>query len=129
MIRIMSTRRRAAIGVMIVGFALTGASGCMAWPDQRLSQCSQLSKTLQAENSELRDSDYKLRAANSELARQTSEARERLSEQNRRIQALERSVLAYQRDRDQMEQAFADIRRQVTEETQTALLPEASSLP
>jgi hypothetical protein len=89
------------------------AGGCGNLPRQQLAQCQNRSQLLQAEASRLRDDATQLRSKNRELAQRAVEDARRLrglEEANRR---LEKSVIAYQDERDQVQNAFNELKREL----------------
>lgn len=98
--------------------ALLGAlaalwAGCQALPSQRLRECHQRCQVVQAELAQHKDETLRLRTRNQELAQRAvdDERRVRVAEDARA--KLEASLLAYQRERDQMREAFDGLQRQI----------------
>jgi hypothetical protein len=88
-------------------------AGCGNLPRERLADCQNRSQLLQAEASRLKDDSTQLRGKNRELAQRAVEDARRLrglEEANRR---LEKSVVAYQDERDAVQSAFDDLKREL----------------
>jgi hypothetical protein len=88
-------------------------AGCGNLPREQLAACQNRSQLLQAEASRLKDDSTQLRGKNRELAQRAVEDARRLrglEEANRR---LEKSVVAYQDERDSVQRAFDDLKREL----------------
>lgn len=92
--------------------ALAG-SGCGNLPREQLAQCHNRSQLLQAEASRLKDDSTQLRAKNRELAQRAVEDARRLRSMEEANRRLEKSVVAYQDERDQVQRAFDDLKREL----------------
>ena len=87
--------------------------GCAVVPKSRLDECHNRSRTLQAENSRLKDTLVSLQARNQDLDERAGDDARRLQALYEATERLERSVLAYQDERDQLARAFERLKHQL----------------
>jgi outer membrane protein OmpA-like peptidoglycan-associated protein len=88
-------------------------TGCSFVPKSKLDECHNVSVTLRAENTRLKDVALDLRAQNQDLTQRAVDDSRKLAAQEEAVTRLEKSVTAYQAERDKLAAAFETIKRQV----------------
>ena len=88
-------------------------AGCGFVPRKKLDECHQVSVTLRAENTRLKDATLALRAENQDLTQRAMDDSRKITAQEQAVERLEKSVMAYQAERDKLAAAFETIKRQV----------------
>jgi chemotaxis protein MotB len=100
----------------VVGCALAG-SGCAVVPKSQLDECHQVSQTLQADNSRLKDTILSLRSKNEDLTQREVDDAKRLEVQDREIQRLTADIGSFQEEREQLAAAYQQLKRQIESAT------------
>lgn len=118
-----AARFRAWLPALLLAAAVPG--GCGFVPRKKLDECHNLTVTLRAENTRLKDVALDLRSQNQDLTQRAVDDAHKIASQDEAIQRLEKSVLAYQSDRDKLAAAFETMKRQVR--LSSAPQPSASS--
>jgi chemotaxis protein MotB len=103
---------RRSVGKVILWLAGLSA-GCALVPKSQLDECHKLSRSLQAETSQLKDASLNLRAHNQDLAQRAVADGQRIEELEQVNRRLERSIAAYQEEREQMAASLERIKRQI----------------
>jgi len=78
-------------------------------------------QTLRAENAQIKDQMLSQRSLNRDYSERAVDDARRLAQQEEAIERLERSVLAYQRERDDLETAFRELRDSLPDAVRSAL--------
>lgn len=100
------------------------ASGCSPFGTrQRLDESRRMIQTLRAENSQIKDRMLSYQDQNRDYSERAVDDARRLTRQEEAIERLERSVLAYQRERDDLETAFRELRDNLPNAVRAALAP------
>lgn len=102
--------------VLALGCALPLA-GCSMVPRAQLEKCHALSRTLQADNSQLKNQYASLKSEHDDLAQRADDDARRLKAKEEENQRLLASVEAYQADRDKLATEFNRVKRLVQSST------------
>jgi len=92
-------------------------AGCSVVPRSQLDECRKLSRTLQADNSRLKDTIVSLKTENEDLAQRADDDVRRLKSQDQTIQKLMASLHAYQDDREQLARGVERLKTQIRSAT------------
>jgi outer membrane protein OmpA-like peptidoglycan-associated protein len=87
--------------------------GCALVPKEQLEECRKLSQSLQTQTAQLKDESLRLRAHNQDLSNRALVDARRIQTLEEANERLERSVVAYQEERDRLQAAFEQIKRQI----------------
>ena len=117
-------RLRRMTWVLVLGCSVL-LTGCLV-PKSSLDECHKLSQTLQARNSQLKDSVVSLRSQNQDLVERAGDDSRQIQVQAEAIERLERSVMAYQKERELLARSFDELKRQVRD-PMSARLPDPIS--
>ncbi len=110
--------------VLVLGCSVL-LTGCVV-PKSSLDECHKLSQTLQARNSQLKDSVVSLRSQNQDLVERAGDDARQIQIQAEAIERLERSVVAYQKEREQLARSFDELKDRVRD-PMSARLPDPVS--
>jgi chemotaxis protein MotB len=104
---------------LLLAAACAGAlasAGCGFIPQGRLDECHKMSRTLQAENSRLRDKFLTLQSQNQELTLRGLDDARQLRASEEVIAQQEQSINEYQKEREATDKAVARLKRAVEQQ-------------
>lgn len=106
----------------LVALSALAAPGCSPFGTrQRLDESRRMIQTLRAENALIKDQLLSYQDQNRDYSERAVDDARRLAKQDDAIERLERSALAYQRDRDNLEAAFRELRDNLPDAVRAAL--------
>jgi cell division protein FtsB len=103
--------------VLSLALVASGA-GCGMVPKQRLDDSQKLITSLRTENSQLKDASLSLRTQNQDLSQRAVEDARKISALDEAKSRLERSVQAYIDEREDLNTAFQQFKREAVAQIQ-----------
>ena len=97
---------------------LVGATGCGLVPTQRLDESRKVIGGLRAENAQLKDSALSLRTQNQDLTQRAVDDARRIAALDEAKNRLEQSVQGYIDEREQINTAFQQFKREAVAKIQ-----------
>ena len=113
--RINGQRREA---LMLALMLVIGATGCGMVPTQRLDESRKLIGSLRTENAQLKDSALSLRTQNQDLTQRSVDDARRIAALDEAKTRLERSVQGYIDEREEINTAFQQFKREAVAKIQ-----------